>query len=110
MTAPQPQAAPDLAAPSADDQAVIDAAIKAYDADPRFRCAYLANALKRARDRLVEQTQMLAACVTRIEEQEAALAAARAEAEKDKADAERYRWLRDVGDQTWTPIAKRAMP
>ena len=24
-----------------------------------------------------------------------------------KADAERYRWLRDVGDATWTPLANR---
>ena len=24
-----------------------------------------------------------------------------------RADAERYRWLRDVGDSTWVPLAKR---
>ena len=27
-------------------------------------------------------------------------------AERDR-DAERYRWLRDVGDSTWTPLMKR---
>ena len=27
-------------------------------------------------------------------------------AEQDR-DAERYRWLRDVGDNTWTPLMKR---
>lgn len=31
-------------------------------------------------------------------------------AERDalKGDAERYRWLRDIGDETWPPFSKRA--
>ena len=28
-------------------------------------------------------------------------------AERDAADARRYRWLRDHGDATWIPLAKR---
>jgi hypothetical protein len=30
-----------------------------------------------------------------------------AEVERLRADAGRYRWMRDVGDQTWTPMARR---
>lgn len=26
----------------------------------------------------------------------------------DRLDAQRYRWLRDIGDKTWTPFSKRA--
>jgi hypothetical protein len=29
------------------------------------------------------------------------------EVERLRADAGRYRWMRDVGDQTWTPMARR---
>jgi len=35
------------------------------------------------------------------------LAERNAEIERLRADAERYRWLRDVGDETWTPFSKR---
>lgn len=37
----------------------------------------------------------------------AALAAAEARASADREDAERYRWLRDVGDGTFTALSKR---
>jgi len=37
----------------------------------------------------------------------AELQAARNEAEAMRADAERYRWLRDVGDATWRPFGIR---
>jgi len=33
----------------------------------------------------------------------------RAEVAECKKDAERYRWLRDVGDANWLPIAKRGI-
>lgn len=28
-------------------------------------------------------------------------------AQEDKKDAKRYRWLRDIGDETWVPMGKR---
>ena len=38
--------------------------------------------------------------------------ARKAEAERDAAikDTERYRWLRDIGDGTWTPMRRREFP
>lgn len=36
------------------------------------------------------------------------LGALAAEAEALERDAERYRWLRDIGDKTWTPLLARA--
>lgn len=38
----------------------------------------------------------------------AALAEAAAEIERLREDAERYKWLRDVGDETWTALTTRA--
>lgn len=41
-------------------------------------------------------------------DKEALLAYGKACAAAECADAERYRWLRDVGDATWRPFALRA--
>ena len=38
---------------------------------------------------------------------QAAHASRDAEVEALKRDAERYRWLRDIGDATWTPLRER---
>ena len=47
---------------------------------------------------------------TSLEKQDAQIAELRAKLAAAEKDALRYRWLRNTGDETWTPLIRRASP